>query len=249
MMRRLQGTLTLAARTAASQRARLSTHAYPTFNRRFRKLDKWALAAVGGGALYAALSPGRGAAEAKAEEADHDKEHHRARIVADIDVDHEWDPSRYGAYAFLIGRLTRGVRYLAYSSDVGEAMRPVVPTWLVNATYGIAIGYCALDVGFEGYKEHKAQGDVKRAVVKQTLFQGLASIGLPFLIIHTSVHGAQKLIKSYAPKHLKWGPTVFGLLLIPFLPTVCDVPVEHGIEWAFDEYWPKKGGEEEKKHH
>lgn len=61
---------------------------------------------------------------------------------------------------------------------------------------------------YEGYKEQKAGGDITRAVVKQTLFQGLASIGLPFLIIHTSVHGAQKLCKKFSPGSLKWGPTL-----------------------------------------
>lgn len=81
---------------------------------------------------------------------------------------------------------------MAYSSDVGEAFRPVVPVAVVNASYGIAIGYCAFDVGFEGYKANKDGGDVTRAVVKQSVFQGLASIGLPFLIIHQSVRCTRK---------------------------------------------------------
>lgn len=88
---------------------------------------------------------------------------------------------------YVVLALQRQVRYLAYSSDVGEAMRPIVPVSVVNATYAIAIGYCAFDVGYEGYKANRDGGDVTRAVVKQTLFQGLASIGLPFVIIHQSV--------------------------------------------------------------
>jgi hypothetical protein len=32
------------------------------------------------------------------------------------------------------------LRYLAYASDLGEAFRPTVPRWVVNATYGVAFG-------------------------------------------------------------------------------------------------------------
>ena len=35
------------------------------------------------------------------------------------------------------------MRYLAYSSDVGESFRPVIPSAAVKATYGIAVGYGA----------------------------------------------------------------------------------------------------------
>jgi len=148
---------------------------------------------------------------------------------------------------FLSCAKQKKVRYLAYSSDVGEAFRPVVPAAVVNASYGIAVGYCAFDVGYEGYKANKEGGDVTRAVVKQTIFQGLASIGLPFLIIHQSVHAAQKGFKAYAPKYVKWGPTLVGLAIIPFLPAVCDEPVEHALDAGFDTYWPTEGGS--KKHH
>jgi len=99
---------------------------------------------------------------------------------------------------------------------------------------GLIAAFCA------NAKESKAGGDVTRATAKQTLFQGLASIGLPFLIIHTSVHAAQKGFKRFMPGGLKWGPTIVGLAIIPFLPAVCDEPVEHAIEWGFDEYWPSK---------
>ena len=43
----------------------------------------------------------------------------------------------------LLCRAASNVRYVAYSSDVGEAFRPVVPTWLVKSTYGLAFGYGA----------------------------------------------------------------------------------------------------------
>eukprot|EP00951_Prasinocladus_malaysianus_P022171 scaffold185170_cov44-Prasinocladus_malaysianus.AAC.2 len=42
-------------------------------------------------------------------------------------------------------------RYLAFTSDVGEAMRPVVSPRIVNASYAIAGGYMIGDVIYQGY--------------------------------------------------------------------------------------------------
>jgi fission process protein 1 len=69
--------------------------------------------------------------------------------------------ARYLAYA---GRLRTALvassRYLAYTSEVGEAFRPIVPPFLVTAAYGISWAYLGLDVAYEGYKTHHA-GKVK----------------------------------------------------------------------------------------
>jgi len=159
---------------------------------------------------------------------------------------------RYGGYTFLLGRLARVVsakaRYLAYSSDVGEAMRPVVPPVLVNATYAIAVGYCCYDIAQHAAAEQKKpHGEVVRAIAHQSTFHALASIGLPFLIIHTAVHFAHTATKKSPPAVARWGPTVVGLLLIPLLPFVCDEPVEHALDYAFEKGWPPKDGS--KKHH
>jgi len=45
------------------------------------------------------------------------------------------------------------IRYSAYSSDVGEAARPVAPRWVVNAAYGIVGLYIVGDVSYEVYDE------------------------------------------------------------------------------------------------
>jgi len=50
-------------------------------------------------------------------------------------------PLRYAAYASRAAQLSgrvASVRHLAYASDVGEAFRPTVPRWVVNASYGVA---------------------------------------------------------------------------------------------------------------
>jgi fission process protein 1 len=45
--------------------------------------------------------------------------------------------------------------YVAQTSDVGEAFRPVVPPAIVAAAYGISWAYIAGDVGYEAYKAHR----------------------------------------------------------------------------------------------
>lgn len=69
------------------------------------------------------------------------------------EVDSLESNARYLAYA---GRLRTALiassRYLAYTSDVGEAFRPIVPPAVVTAAYGISWLYLSLDVGYEGYK-------------------------------------------------------------------------------------------------
>jgi hypothetical protein len=50
------------------------------------------------------------------------------------------------------GAASGGVRYLAFTSDVGEAVRPVVSRTVVNATYAVAIAYMVGDVAYNGYQ-------------------------------------------------------------------------------------------------
>lgn len=48
-------------------------------------------------------------------------------------------------------------RYTAYTSDIGEAFRPVVAPWVVKSAYGISWMYLLGDVSYETYKA-KVQG-------------------------------------------------------------------------------------------
>ena len=130
------------------------------------------------------------------------------------------------------------VRYTAYSSDVGEAFRPMVPEWAVRATYGLAVTYIVGDVGLTTYKEHcKPDGNPTRAFVHASIFQGVASLALPMFIIHQAVHAAQIATKRMG-RFTKWGPTIAGLALIPALPYAVDEPCEHAIDYVFDQAWP-----------
>ena len=132
-------------------------------------------------------------------------------------------------------------RYTAYSSDVGEAFRPMVPEWTVKATYGLAVAYICGDIGVTTYKETlKPDGNPPRAFAHGVVFQGVASLALPMFIIHQAVHAAQIATKRLG-RFTKWGPTITGLALIPALPYAVDEPCEHAIDWAFEQAWPVDG--------
>ena len=173
---------------------------------------------------------------------------------------HEQGHDRYAAFGLRIKQLfaikakvglakakqaaLANARYTAYSSDVGEAFRPMVPEWAVRATYGLAITYIAGDVGMTTYKESQKPGATQektlRAFLHATIFQGVASLALPMVIIHQTVHAAQAITKRMK-RFTKWGPTLAGLALIPALPYAVDEPCEHAIEYVFDKAWPVEG--------
>ncbi|KAI8924344.1 mitochondrial 18kDa protein, partial [Entophlyctis helioformis] len=154
------------------------------------------------------------------------------------DVDSTETPFRYLGYAARLRTLAMaGSRYLAYTSDVGEAFRPVVPRSVVNAAYGISFAYVGADIIYEGYKSHHrgdSQTELARAVTQRTIFQGLASLLIPAISIHTAVDLTAKALRNSKPGMLRtWGPTTVGLLVIPAMPLV-DHPVESAVEYAFD---------------
>ncbi|KNC97660.1 uncharacterized protein SPPG_07127 [Spizellomyces punctatus DAOM BR117] len=152
-------------------------------------------------------------------------------------------PLRFLGYAARLRTIAiAGSRYLAYTSDVGEAFRPVVDPRIVKAAYAISFGYVGFDVAFEGVKaakEGKDEKEIARVVVKRSVFQGLASLLLPAVTIHTVVDVTGKLIQN-RPKTplMRWTPTLAGLMVVPFLPIMYDHPLEGFIDKTFDKIWP-----------
>ena len=78
-------------------------------------------------------------------------------------IENERGNERYAAYIArmrqiqisLIKSAAAAQRYLAYASDVGESLRPVVkPKW-VTFSYGVAWTYVLGDCSYQGYKEIK----------------------------------------------------------------------------------------------
>lgn len=125
-----------------------------------------------------------------------------------------------GRYFAYLARFRTIVRYLAYTSDVGEAFRPIVHPVVVKSAYAVSWAYVICDVGYEGHKDYKRGSDrnhITRTVLERSLFQSIASMALPAFTIHTQVHSFQKVFKKVG-KFQKWGPTVMGFALIPFIP-------------------------------
>lgn len=139
------------------------------------------------------------------------------------------------------------MHYLAYSSDVGEAFRPIASVMSVNFTYGIAIVYCSGDVLHNGWMEYSNDPDDKAKIaltmVHSAVFQLLASLLAPFMIIHTAVAQSNGLYfktprctNAFAKT---WGSSIIALSIIPFLPIV-DEPIEEALDWVFDHAVPHK---------
>ena len=110
-----------------------------------------------------------------------------------------------------------------------------------------------LVVGWEAYKHKKRDYlteagkpmSMTQVIVERSVFQAIASIAVPFLVIHTTVDVATKVFKKYLPKYTKFGPSIVGLSIIPLLPLYLDHPVEHALEGLFKKYGP--WAEKEKK--
>ncbi|KAF9534946.1 mitochondrial 18 KDa protein-domain-containing protein [Crepidotus variabilis] len=168
--------------------------------------------------------------------------------LADKNVDSVDSDIRYMAYgARLRTALRAGTRYIAYTSDIGEAFRPVVPPWVVTAAYGVSWVYLAGDVSYESYKSYRRGPSpieaanfseptrVGIAAVQRATFQSIASMALPAFTIHTVVAQSKKaFVNAKNPRVKLWGPTVTGLALVPALPFIFDHPIEKVTDVAFD---------------
>lgn len=95
-------------------------------------------------------------------------EEHLKEQVVKGEIDSLETKARYLGY---LGRLRTALvassRYLAYTSDVGEAFRPIAHPAIVTAAYGISWAYLGLDVGYEGYKAHHA-GEVNSSKTQRS---------------------------------------------------------------------------------
>lgn len=118
---------------------------------------------------------------------------------------------RYFGYIGRLGRLVKSTaRYLAYTSDIGEAFRPIVKPWVVKAAYGVSWAYVATDVSLTAYTE-QANGthgaDLREILIKRAVFQSVASMALPAFTIHQSVHLGSWFFKKFTqnPSLRRWG--------------------------------------------
>eukprot|EP00041_Stephanoeca_diplocostata_P036799 m.1358928 g.1358928 ORF g.1358928 m.1358928 type:complete len:272 (+) comp24936_c0_seq6:307-1122(+) len=139
--------------------------------------------------------------------------------------------------------VAKSIRYTAYSSDIGEGLRPVLPEWAIKAAYGIVGVYIVADIGLQAKDEYDQGSDrwiVARRAAHATTFQLVCSLALPTLVIHTAVKRSAQVFTKYG-RFVRWGPSVVGLALIPFLPFI-DEPCEELIDHAFHKFWPLPDG-------
>lgn len=117
------------------------------------------------------------------------QEHHEQSAHVDESL------GRYTAYTVRLKTLVSSVsRYIAYSSDVGEAFRPLARPFVVTAAYGISWAYIFTDVGYTCWqaaqdREHDSPlaADLAWIAARRGTFQTLASIVLPAFTIHSVV--------------------------------------------------------------
>lgn len=139
--------------------------------------------------------------------------------------------------------LSKVIRYTAYGSELAEAFRPVISMLTVQALYGITMAYIAGVILNQGRNAAKGKGAgpvaVTREVVHETLFQLIANLLLPTGLVHLIVHhSADLFFDGMGGAAAKWGPTVVGLAVIPFLPLL-DPTLEHIIGAVFNALWRK----------
>uniref|UniRef100_A0A7S4IZQ1 Mitochondrial fission process protein 1 n=1 Tax=Prymnesium polylepis TaxID=72548 RepID=A0A7S4IZQ1_9EUKA len=171
----------------------------------------------------------------------------REEFEAKFHIDYGARYARGAVAAFL----TKG-RFIAYTSDIGESARPVMPSWFVNGCYALTFLYVAVSVGHHTQEAHSggaSQAMVLRAFTHSATFELLASVAMPSLIIHQAVHFAQNHAHRLPAGPLsRWAPTAVGLCCIPFLPYL-DPPAEKAIDAAFEYAWPVDGTMPTKEHH
>ncbi|KAL7410910.1 mitochondrial 18 KDa protein-domain-containing protein [Mrakia frigida] len=169
-------------------------------------------------------------------------------VMVKEDFDTTDSNARYLAYGNRLRTALRASsRYVAYTSDIGESFRPVVPPWVVTAGYGVSWAYLIGDVSYETYKA-KQQGPtpleaanfseatrLSMYATKRAIFQAAASMALPALTIHSAVkYSAKAFVNQKNPRIRAWGPSAIGLAIVPALPYIFDHPVEYATDVAFD---------------
>lgn len=136
------------------------------------------------------------------------------------------------------------IRYMAYSSDVGESFRPILQPASIRAAYGVAIAYVVGDTAYEVHRKDKL-GVERDALIgtllHRSIFHAAMSLVVPAALIHTAVHNSRFVFAAPAfaawPFVVKWGPSATGLAIVPFLP-LADPPAEFVLDAVFDRVWP-----------
>jgi fission process protein 1 len=125
-------------------------------------------------------------------------------------------------------------RPLAYASEMGESVRPLVPVALVRLLYGVSWGYVILDTSLKTYSVKDQPTNIMTTYAMDTaIWHTFASMALPAFTIHSIVKYSGKILQKFvnpASKIGRFGPTFFGMASIPFIIH----PLDHFTDWAMD---------------
>jgi mitochondrial fission process protein 1 len=165
--------------------------------------------------------------------------------------DNNHNNDNYPAYLIIIIKSVQKVRLLAYTSEVGEAMRPIIPKSIVSGAYLISIGYIILDIFVKTTEMIPKQQNVPLEFCSLVCWHSLASLALPAIVIHRTVKitgGIQNKIMNKFPtkfpkiysRYYRFFPTAIGLITIPFIihpiDNLTDKIVDTSKEWIIDKY-------------
>lgn len=142
------------------------------------------------------------------------------------------------AYTVRIAKTIAKVRPLAYTSEIGESFRPIIPRNIVNGAYGVSILYVAADIYHNSHDQFILTNDKKKTAIVAgdlTLWHSFASMIFPAVTIHTIVRLTGKgltlnLFSKLNPKVRQWTPTLIGLSSIPFIIH----PLDHITDYLMD---------------
>ena len=140
-------------------------------------------------------------------------------------------------FALLMRRLNTVMIYsrpMAYASELGESIRPLVSGNVVKGLYLVSWLYVIIDT-FAKSIIVRDQGRKKMLyyAMDTAIWHTFASMALPAFTIHSLVKYSGKISKyclNPASKLGRYGPTALGALSIPFIIH----PLDHFTDWAMD---------------
>jgi len=131
----------------------------------------------------------------------------------------------FPAYVRLVLRRVVEIRSLAYTSEVAEAVRPIVHKYIVAFGYALSFGYVGVDIMLKLHDIKEQSNEViGYTALDLTLWHSSASIVAPAVTIHTIVNGITKFQNKFIytsgkiPSRFgKIVPSLIGLMSIPLI--------------------------------
>ena len=105
--------------------------------------------------------------------------------------------SRNVAAAFLVR-----FRLIAFTSEFGESFRPLMALWKVNLAYAVSWTYVILDVLLRAADDLALRGRTLRVVrtfLFFSIFHSIATMLIPAVVIHSSVHQVDHVLAKLLP--------------------------------------------------